>query len=91
MGREEREYVAKTVFGDEAFREADPKTRLEMGGVRLYQLTGILVDSPAEKIESQAEVVRLTTLRVRGLVNDFVSANPQPAKQEVEHFLRNLE
>lgn len=81
MARAEREQVALHIFGDPSFRAADPKTRLEMGRVRLYQQTGILVGSPAERIESQGKVVLGMIDRVRGLIDDFVVAStPQQPK-----------
>lgn len=74
MNKVERILDAK-IFGDEAFRNADPSTRLEMARVRLYQQVGILVDVPVERISQQGEVVRFTLERTRECLDVFIASH----------------
>ncbi len=79
MNKGERILEVK-IFGDEAFKNADPKTRVEMARVRAYQQIGILIDTPAERVSQQGEIARFTIQRAREYADVFVASQPSIVK-----------
>ena len=86
LGQAER-FVNEVVFGDEAFKRADPTTKLEMARVRMYQQVGILVypgdEVTSQELATQAEIAGQTITVLQECFDAFLQSNSPPTQEQI--------